>query len=42
LSNMNLTKTRDELMCFFRISSCCSTGGTHRGTFVTNPVKNHV
>jgi hypothetical protein len=41
LSNMNLTKTRGELMCFFRVSSSCSTSGTHRGTLVTNPVKNH-
>jgi hypothetical protein len=41
LSNMNLTKTRGELMCFFRVSSYCSTSGTHRGTLVTNPVKNH-
>ena len=41
LSNMNLTKSRDELMCFFRVSSSCSTSGTHRGTLVTNPLKNH-
>jgi hypothetical protein len=41
LSNMNLTKTRDELMCFFRVSSSCSTGGTHRGTLAAHPVKNH-
>ena len=41
LSNMNLTKTRSELMCFFRVSSSCSTSGTHRGTLVTNHVKNH-
>ena len=41
LSNMNLTKTRGELMYFFRVSSSCSTSDTHRGTLVTNPLKNH-
>ena len=28
--NMNPTKNRRELMCFGRVSSCCSTGGTPR------------
>jgi hypothetical protein len=38
--NMNLTKTRGELMCFFMVNSFCSTSGTHRGTLVTNLVMN--
>jgi hypothetical protein len=41
LSNMNLTKNRGELMCFFRASSSCFTSDTHHGTLVTNPVKKH-
>ena len=31
-------KTRDELRCFGRINSSCSTSGTRRVNLVTNPV----
>ena len=35
-------KTGDELRCSGRVSSSCSTSGTHRINLVTNPVISHV
>jgi len=34
-------KVEGELMCFGRVSSSCSTSGTHQVTLVTNPVIYH-
>jgi hypothetical protein len=34
-------KTVNELRCSGRVSSSCSTSGTHRVTLVTNPVISH-
>jgi len=34
-------KIMGEIRCSIRVSSSCSTCGTHRVTFVTNPVTSH-
>ena len=36
-----LLKTWDDLRCYGRVISSCSTSGTHRVTLVTNPVIGH-
>ena len=40
-NNMNPAKTGGELRCSGRVSSSCTTSGTHRINLVTNPVISH-
>jgi len=41
LRNTHHTKSRSELRCPRRVSSLCSTSGTHRFTHVHKPVISH-
>ena len=41
IAHIGELKTGDELRCYGRVSSSCSTCGTHHVTLVTNPMTSH-